>query len=141
MSKYQVGETYYQDFNTLYDETPYEWEWKCIAKSESGEPVFERIKPEPDSIINPRFIVALSELGLGNELYTKEEMDKKWAEERDLVEAGLKDQQGILEFMIKAIESYIRNDEYGYTFTTEEKKQFPKRLKEEFGLDINMELE
>lgn len=135
--KYQIGEKYYQDHNTLYNETPYEWEWKCIARAETGEPIFERLNHE--RIFNVHSIQSLSQFGFGHEFYTKEEIEKKWANEREKIKEKLSTQKGILQFMIESIENYIQRFEYGYIFTTEEKKQFTKRLKEEFELDINME--
>lgn len=133
LKDWKVGEVYYATFNFLYQKSPYDWAWKCIAYSKNGGPVFERISP-PNNIT---FISTLEEFH-GEKLYTKEEVDQCWESEKNSVTQKFKDPQGIIRFMVEKLEKLEKNDEYGNTFTTLEAELLKKRLKEEFGFDIDL---
>lgn len=128
--EFKIGETYYTEFNLLYQDTPFDWEWKCVD-IENDVPILTRVKPYGGDKYR---LTELSNL----RFKTKDEVLSRWGEEKVRVSQILKDEDGIIDFMIEKLEDLSYYNEYGYSFTTIEREEFKKKLLETFKKEINI---
>ncbi|WP_064199057.1 hypothetical protein [Brevibacillus brevis] len=73
-------------------------------------------------------------------LYENEiEAQKAYDNFHQSVSDNMRDQIGIVNYMLDKIKEFCRSDVYGYGFTPKEYQIFKQRLNEEFGIEADLE--